>query len=162
VAGEPFSGDAVLAKRVSERANSLASASLQRLLGEPSHQQQNVKRAAALTAYNQRVTRALTVLAVNFNKRAKLEGSELSCVVRDADEALENLAQAIETGKSAPAEPKLAKDLTALAVCVRSDQTRGQSSELVHSQLAKIATEIDAMTLALGAPNSNALAGKAS
>jgi uncharacterized membrane protein YccC len=155
VAGEPFSGDAVLTKRVSERANSLASASLQRLLGEPSHQQQNVERAAALTAYNQRVTRALTVLAVNLNKRAKLEGSELPCVVRDANEALENLSQAIETGKFAPSEPKLAKDLTALAACVRSDRPRGQSSELVHSQLAKIATEIDAMTLALGTPISS-------
>lgn len=144
IAGEPFTGDAIQTKRGAERANSLATASLQRLLGEPPAQQNNVERAAALMAYNQRVTRALTVLAVHLNRRERLDAGEISRVVEKTGRALENLAHAIEQKREATEQEALT-----IAASHREPAGKETSSDLVHSQFIKVATEIDAMTLAL-------------
>ena len=145
IAGEPFTAGAIQAKRVAERANALATASLQRLLGDPAAQKQNVERAAALMAYNQRVTRAVTVLAVYLNRREQLNATEIGDVVKQTGDALERLAAAVEKGDDFVAG---APPLTSLPAR-RQSAVQQTSGELVRGQFTKVATEIDAMTLAL-------------
>jgi uncharacterized membrane protein YccC len=151
ISREPFAGDVIQTKRVAERANSLVTASVQRQLGEPSAQQHHVERAAALMAYNQRVTRALAVLAVHLNKREPRDASEISGRVARTGEALEHLALAIERDPNAPAEFERNAARSALAACLQVDEPRGGQSagDLVHNQFGKVATEIAAMMLAL-------------
>lgn len=149
--GEPFTGDAVHKKRQAERANSLAAASLQRLLGEPAARRENVDCAAALAAYNQRITRALTVLALQLNQRQRLAGPELPAVVQIISEALERLARLIETGSPADANEARAGTVKAVDACWPNAPGPGPapSAGLAFNQLVKVATEIDAMSLAL-------------
>ena len=139
VKGEPFAGEVVQKKREAERANSLTSASLQRMLGEPSRQQNQVERAAALTAYNQRLTRAATVLAVHLNKRESFRRPEFDLLSKVIGEALGALAQEIELGKSS------ANSVTGQIVIPPSPGD--PSVELIYGQIARIVTEIEAMKM---------------
>jgi uncharacterized membrane protein YccC len=149
--GEPFAGDVIQTKRVVERANSLAAASVQRQLGEPSAQHHHVERAAALMAYNQRVTRALTVLAVHLNKGERRDATEISDLVRRTGDALEHLALAIERDSNTPADLERAAARAALATCLQvGEPSNAQpAADLVPNQFGKVATEIAAMMLAL-------------
>ncbi len=138
-AGQPFTGSVIQRKREVERANSLTAASLQRMLGEPANPPALMERAAALTASNQRITRAATVLAVHLNLRQPVAEPGLALISATIAESLENLARHIEREPSPagpvtlPPEPRPAPgDATAT---------------LIYGQLAKIATEIEAMTL---------------
>lgn len=150
-AGEPFTGDAIHKKRQAERANSLAAASLQRLLGEPSARRENVECAAALAAYNQRITRALTVLALQLNRRERLAGPELPAIVQIISEALERLARLVEAGSSADAIEARAGTVKAVDACRHNapNAAPATAAGLAFNQLVKVATEIDAMALAL-------------
>lgn len=140
--GERFTDSAVFAKREAERANSKAAASLQRLMSEPMRVQKgepaNLERIATLTAYNQRLTRTITVLAQHLNPNA---GTPLLAVAETTAQItprLEALASAIETGHhptpAAPLDIPLSK--------ATADHT------LIYRQLRKIITEIDALALA--------------
>ncbi len=143
--GEPFTGKAAQAKRRAERANSLAVASLQRMLGEPASQQKHVERAAALSTGNQRITRALTVLGVQLNRSLKLGGKELTNTLQTTGAALETLAKTLEaesaapTGESRPESPRAVIAATAEAA----------PADLIFTLLARINTELDAMNLAV-------------
>jgi uncharacterized membrane protein YccC len=143
--GELFTGKAAQAKRRAERANSLATASLQRMLGEPASQQEHVERAAALSTCNQRITRALTVLGVQLNRSLKLGGKELTNTLQTTGAALETLAKTLEaesaapTGESRPESPRAVIAATAEAA----------PADLIFTLLARINTELDAMNLAV-------------
>jgi uncharacterized membrane protein YccC len=149
--GEPFTGDAVQKKRLAERANSLAAASLQRLLGEPAARRENVECAAALAAYNRRITRALTVLALQLNRRERLVEPELPAIVHIIGEALERLARLVEAGSSADVIEARAGTVKAVDACRQNAQNAAPATAagLAFNQLVKVATEIDAMALAL-------------
>jgi uncharacterized membrane protein YccC len=153
--GEPFTGDAVQKKRLAERANSLAAASLQRLLGEPAARRENVECAAALAAYNQRITRALTVLALQLNQRQRLAGPELPAIVQIIGEALERLARQVETGSPTDALEARAGTVKAVDACRQNapNAEPATAAGLALNQLVKVATEIDAMALALNTDN---------
>jgi len=138
--GEPFAGAVVQRKREAERANSLTAASLQRMLGEPSKLPNRAERAAALTAYNQRLTRAAIVLAVHLNQRVPFQPPEFITLTQAIGVALENLAGEIESGKT------LTNQLpNSLAT---PPNRRDPAAELIYGQLARIATEIEAIVLA--------------
>jgi len=94
-------GEVIEAKRQAERTNSVAVASLQRLLGEPASHQRDLQLISALTTYCQRATRALTVLAIGLGKRERFESACFTAIVEKIDDALETLAQAVETGPRA-------------------------------------------------------------
>jgi len=148
---QPFAGEAVRAKRHAETAGGNAAAAMQRILGEPASHQENVERNAAVTTYNQRVTRALTVLALQLNDKSPLDSPELGLAVRHTCEALDDLATAVEAETSAPAV-RLADDLRRVAD-VLPESAAGPPAPiiLIYDQLTKIAMEIDAMTLAVNA-----------
>lgn len=143
--GEPFAGKAAQAKRRAERANSLAAASLQRMLGEPASQQEHVERAAALSTGNQRITRALIVLGVQLNRGLKLGGKELTGIVHSSGAAMEMLAKTLEAESAAPANPSPTEPPSP------STGSKGETApaDLIFNLLARINTELDAMKLAI-------------
>lgn len=150
VTGENFTGKATQTKRRAERANSLAAASLQRMLGEPASQQEHVERAAALNTYNQRITRAVTVLALQLNRGAKLREEELSGMVQPAGEAMESLARLLESGTEATVDAKTNMTKPVVASAGANQQTA--PADLIFNQLARIRIEIEAMKLAVQSP----------
>jgi uncharacterized membrane protein YccC len=143
VGGEPFAGKAVQAKREVERANSQASASLQRLLSEPSSQHNNLERAAALTTYNQRLTRAVTLLDLRLNKRERFTQPGFDTIIASVGGSMETLASGLEHGDAASAGARLT---------IETARTASSETALVYGQLTKIVTEIEAMALAAGTP----------
>jgi uncharacterized membrane protein YccC len=140
---EPFAGVVVQKKREAERANSQTAASLQRMLGEPTSRQRQVERAAALTAYNQRLTRAATGLAVYLNQRAAFREPEFLALSGSVGEALESLARQIETGTT----PERLVHFS-----FQPQANLGDAAALVYGQMERIITEIEAMALAKDAP----------
>jgi uncharacterized membrane protein YccC len=147
IRGESFTGDAVRTKREAERANSQAVASLQRLLSEPSWRQNNFEQAAALTTYNQRLTRTVTVLGQHLDKRERVTQPGFAMVVAEIGETIESLAARLEA--SQPTAMILWPN-----VGMPSDASANES--LVYRQLTKIVTEIEAMTIGAGTATSQA------
>jgi uncharacterized membrane protein YccC len=139
--GEPFTNEAILAKRESERANSEAAASVQRLLAEPSLRQRNVEGAAALATYNQRLTRAVTVLAQRLNKRQPFRHEGFLSDVATIGKSMDELAGDLE--KEQPLK-------TIALPKIEVPAATAIETQLVYGQLAKIVTEIEAMTLEAG------------
>jgi uncharacterized membrane protein YccC len=147
----------LMAKRRAENANRVVAASVERLLGEPAGLRENPERAAALATYNQRVTRALTVLAVQLPAAAAQNDSATSARVERLSAVLEHLAQVVEQGLD---EARVALVTTEL-LSLESDFTATSNSplgrpsvqapsvSLTQVQLAKTIAEIRAMTLAL-------------
>ena len=138
--GAPFTGAVILRKREAERANNLTAASLQRMLGEPSAQQPHIESAAALTACNQRLTRAATVLAVHLNQREAFHPPEFLALGEAIGAALERLAVQIETDP-APTKPVSFPPTPHLPA-------GDAAAALVYGQLGRMITEIEAMVLA--------------
>jgi uncharacterized membrane protein YccC len=139
VRAKPFTGEAVVAKREAERANSRAAASLQRLTSEPARQRRNVERVATLTTYNQRLTRAVTVLAQHLNKRPKLTKPGLEAVAGEIAESIGTLAEKIQARETVEPGGRLQVETPADAAA---------DEALVYGQLARIATEVEAIRLA--------------
>ncbi len=143
----PDATSTLMAKRRAENANRYVAASVERLLSEPAGLQGNPERAAALSTYNQRVTRALTVLAVQLPVAGKTTDSEVSALVWQIGDALKNLARVIETGCTEADVAQVTMELEKL----ESEYAGAEISpaNLTWVQLAKTIAEIRAMTLAL-------------
>ena len=156
-AGAPGPGevqaDLLMAKRRAENANRFVAASVERLLGEPVGLQEMPERAAALATYNQRVTRALTVLAVQLPAPGPQSDPLISLVTAEIAEVLESLALTVEPGEAATGLSKIENRLRELEArfCVAGGPSgQAMSPEcLVRFQLAKTIAEIRAMSLAL-------------
>ncbi len=147
-AGTAFDGKAVHTKRTTETANSTAAASLQRMLGEPASQQNNIELAATLVHSNTRITRAVTVLMTNIRIGERLDSAEFSLAAVKTGEILESLAAVIETEGKPPADtPARLTELDQLEVGSATGR-----HDLIHLQLGKIATELSAMALAMSPP----------
>ncbi len=138
--GKAFDGPVIVRKREAERANNLTTASLQRMLGEPAEQQVQIESAAALTACNQRLTRAATVLAVHLNQRSAFHPPEFLELGEAINGALEALAVQIEQA-TAPAKPLAFPPIP-------RPPAEDAAALVVYGQLARILTEIEAMALA--------------
>ena len=138
ILGEPFAGDAVRIKREAERANSQTAASLQRLFTEPAGRRNNFEQAAALTTYNQRLTRTVTVLGQNLDKRERITQPGFARIVAEIGGSIESLAVRLE-----------ARQLVTTIPRPNVEMPKGASAEesLVYSQLTKIVAEIEAMAI---------------
>lgn len=150
-AGNGYEGELVAAKRAAETANMAGFASLQRMSGDPKNQQAGVEAAAVLANGNQRLTRALTVVAVQLGHQAAVTRPELARFIELAEETLEALAHAVETEQpDAERFSWLRVQLNELTLPATGTGT-SPADRLEHSastQFARGATELSAMLLA--------------
>jgi uncharacterized membrane protein YgaE (UPF0421/DUF939 family) len=154
----PPAPDVLMAKRRAENANRYVAASLERLLREPASHQENAERASALAVYNQRVTRALTVLAV----QRPAAGNTLlpPQLVQETGEVLEKLARVIETEADATLTTEFTTALGKLEANFANARVAPEkeppseitAASLAWVQLGKTFTEIRAMAWALNPP----------
>lgn len=137
------------AKRAAENANRLAATSLQRMLAEPASRTGHSQRDAALVNYNQRITRAFTVIAIHEDAGVAINDAATEGIGGRICDILETLACAIENqeGAQAAAIRDVEEKLEEMESLLSVPATRGP--ELIWTQLAKAITEIRAMTLEL-------------
>jgi uncharacterized membrane protein YccC len=150
VQGGRYEGDVVAAKRAAEIANSAAFVSLQRMSADPKPQQAGIESAAALANGNQRVTRALTVVALHLGGLPTPD-QELSRFVAAATEALESLAHAAETESREPetlSRLRAQLDAVTLSAVPATAGVEAQTRHSAYTQFSRCATELAAMLLA--------------
>jgi uncharacterized membrane protein YccC len=160
VEAEPQIDDLLMTKRRAENADRYASASLQRMLAEPATRTENAERAAALTTYNQRITRAGTTIAVELQDAAPMKSAAMSTAARELGSALEPMAQTIEDGTRTMTVDGLGTLLNRLESSFATAPLPGakvagtlSSGDLVWTHLAKCLVEMRAMLLVLNAAN---------
>lgn len=151
--GRRFEGKLIDAKRAAESANGALFASLQRMMAEPKHQQADLESAAALANGNQRLTSALTGLAVHLGGGAVARPA-IEQFVRIADTALNELAANWERERTdAAAFAGLRQQLEQVhlpAAPVATDAATARTELAAYLQFARCATELDAMLLEAG------------
>ncbi len=145
---QPPGHDLLMVKRRAENANREASASLQRLLAEPSSHIAAPERVIALTTYNQRITRALTAMAVHLPAKPVSKDDGLLTTMAAVQPIIETLAQAIEEKAGVSARTELNRQLNHLENSAACDAS---PMGLVWTHLAKGIAEIRAMALVLHA-----------
>ncbi|MDB6165012.1 MAG: rane protein [Lacunisphaera sp.] len=148
--GGGYDAGAAALKRAAEKANSLVFSSLQRMSGDPKAQQEGIEAAAALANGNQRLTRALTIVALHLAPGAGLQDPELGRFVTVAVETLEALAASAESG--APAADRFVRLRTTFdSLTLRAPAGSTPLAQSAHGQFARCATELSAMLLAASA-----------
>lgn len=146
--GRGLDAGLIAAKRRTERANSAAFSSLKRLNGDPRNQREGLERAAALANGNQRVTRALNVLASHLVPGAGWPEPEVTRFAALAADALELPARALE--EAAPTTAEIASALRGLEterLPMPADNTG--PARWAFTQLTRTATELAALLLLL-------------
>lgn len=156
--GGLYDAAVVTTKRKTETAISTAFASLQRMMGDPRNQREGLERAAALANGNQRVTRALNVLALHLKPGVALRRAEFDRFAALAGDILTALAKA-ERQPAPPASlAPLSAALDRIEFPARAASGPSDAPPLEHwvfGQFAHIATELGAMLLALEPPASD-------
>lgn len=148
--GRGYDGEAILAKRRAESANALVFSSLKRMMGDPQNRQDRLEQAAAIANGNQRLTRALTVIAMHLVPRETLTEPGLAAFARLADDALDAMVRTAAAGL--PAGPS---HLTPFGEALErftpppSSLAGDRRSAWVFAQLSRAGAELTAMLLAL-------------
>ncbi|MEO6005776.1 MAG: FUSC family protein [Opitutus sp.] len=147
--GGTYDDPAILAKRKAESANSAVFSSLQRMMGDPHNRRAGLDQIAACANGNQRVTRALTVLAVQLTSGDRLDSSAVADAAARIDGALAHIASMFRPNGDAlpPNSPTPGLSIAVPPVTGSSDAQLREHGIL--TQLSRIATEINAMQLAL-------------
>jgi uncharacterized membrane protein YccC len=149
--GGGYDAAAVLAKRQAETANAAVFSSLERMIGDPRNRQDGLETAAALAYGNHRITRAFTILALHLTPEPAPAAAEFEPFLRVAGDILEALAQEVQTGGRDPAAVDSLLATLGRLMPAASPETGGrpQRDRWVFVQLARTATELGAMVLAL-------------
>jgi uncharacterized membrane protein YccC len=152
--GGGYDETAIAAKRQAEAANSGVFSSLQRMIGDPRNRRDGLEQAAAFANGNQRITRALTVLAVQLVSGNSLRSAALESAIHHLDRAFDQLATQL---RFVPTTSNIEFSLPPLPVspdAASSDETatRGHWT-LLH--LTRIATELRAMAVAIKSLNNS-------
>lgn len=142
--GGTFDAPAIAAKRRAEAATAAAFSSLQRLGGDPQNQREGLEHAALLANGNQRVIRALAVLAVHLTPGRGPLPVNLERFAGDAQSAFELL------GRSATGIVPARGEIETLLAALRTDfpEVRAPQAEWIVGQFKRIATELSAMLVA--------------
>jgi uncharacterized membrane protein YccC len=142
-------GDTAALNETLERANLEnvnAEASFQRLVNEPKSQQGDIAPAYALVTYNQRIFDGITALAMRPRHASdKIAMPGLSTIAEQMDASLGAIAQALQTGKSAPSVPAQQMTTLTLTVTVTSDDHVTPDAAPVQSELSRLAQAITDM-----------------
>lgn len=154
LSGGGYDAGAIAHKRGAEKANSLVFSSLQRMSGDPASQQEGIEAAATLANGNQRLTRALTVVALHLSPGTALQRPELVRFVTAAVETLEVLAVTVETGRADHARLAALRE-TLDRLSLHAPAGAGALEHSAFAQFARGATELSAMLLAAEAPGAD-------
>lgn len=146
--GGGYDAGAIALKRAAEVANSAVFASLQRMAADPKTQQAGLEQAAALANGNQRLTRALTVVALHLTTGAPLPRPDLGRFVSAAVDTLESLATAVETQEQTSRHMKELRTTLDNLVLPTPPAGAPPLEHSAYSQFARCATELSAMLLA--------------
>ena len=155
-AGGTYDQAAINAKRRAEAANGQVFASLQRMAGDPKHQQDSLAQAAALANGNQRLTRALTTIALHLTPGMPLTHPAAARFSQLAGEALDALALQVEASDTV--SPRLEALRSALEnfetplAETAATPTTTQRDQWVFGQMNRAALELSAMLLAAAPP----------
>ncbi len=155
--------DILMSRRRAENANRYAAESLKRMTAEPRAGDDPVaQRAAVLATYSQRITRALTAVAVYAGEEnvTLRPNSNIPGLIREVEASLENLAVCIDQETSpasmaalAAALGKIDARLALVQIAPAKDTPDALSkAALIWTQLAKCIAEIRAMAIALDLP----------
>ncbi len=147
--GGSYDAGVIAAKRAAELGNGLLFSSLQRMSADPKSQQVRLTGAATLANGNQRLTQALTVVALHLTGGVSLAQPEPAEFVGLATRSLELLAATQE--KDYVASQPLAEIRTALdQFSLRAPQGPDVTplEQTVYSQFARCDTELSAMLIA--------------
>jgi uncharacterized membrane protein YccC len=134
-------------KRRAESANSTAFSSLQRMFSDPQNQRQGIERAAALANGNQRITRILTVIALNLEESSRLDSPEMDRAEEWVGTAFGLIGSAIETGRPESARIDRVRELLeGLQFPLTGvNQPAGRKQAGAYAQLTRAITELSAM-----------------
>jgi uncharacterized membrane protein YccC len=154
--GGNYDASAIEAKRHVEAANSAVFSSLQRMMGDPRNRRDGLDQIAAYANGNQRVTRAFTVLALQLTPGTPLRSAAVASGFRQGDALLERLANQLRVGRTAPAAAAESSVATSTGIPVPatppSTDEAAMREHWVLVQLARVATELNAMLLATEPP----------
>ena len=143
---EPF----VEAGQEVESANTEAFSSLKRMIADPKNQQAGLQEAAALANGNQRITQALSVIALHLNDQKSLHPETLDAFSALCGEAYECLIAWEEKGELPAAAESCLEKLGNFRLpeidAIHADANRFREP-WIFPQLARIATELGAMLL---------------
>lgn len=157
-AGTGYDAPTITAKRRAEVANGVVFASLQRMAADPKYQQHGLTSAAAIANGNQRLTRALTTIAIHLKPGAPLTHPESASFTTLASDALEALARHVvapDEPSAAPLKPLLAalESFQAPASAISTSTAPfAQRDHWVFGQMSRAALELSAMLLAATPP----------
>jgi uncharacterized membrane protein YccC len=146
-AGGTYDDAAIALKRRAEAANSAVFSSLQRMMGDPRNRREGLEQIAACANGNQRVTRALTVLALQLVPGKPITSAVVARRFTEAARALESLALLFRSTSLTAAvstTPAPAENLPPASSASGEDHKREQGMLV---QLASIGTELGAMAL---------------
>jgi len=145
--GGGYDSTVIAAKRAVELANSVVFTSLQRMSADPKNQQVRFAESAALANGNQRLTRALTVVALHLAPAISVDRSEIARFIELATHALEKLAFVVETESTVADQLNLSRhELDQLAL--GNPKGSGTVEHGLYRQFARCATELSAMLIA--------------
>lgn len=152
--GAPGSAQPLIAKRKAENANRTLAASLERMLGEPAAQREFPERSAALTLYTQRMTRALTALALRPEDVSQADDPLVRAIVRRLDELLGDLSEAAKPGASHELIDRIEARLSFAEATLSgglsgASASSGRASDVALTALSKVLSEARATALAV-------------
>jgi hypothetical protein len=156
--GGTYDPEVITAKRKAEAANSTAFASFQRMTSDPRARREGLDQLAALANGNQRITRALTVMALHLQAGARLTSAGLPEFFGKSADLLHGLAQSLREEAEISGPPAAwSETLETLAASATEDASEhGQRRRWVIGQSLRIATELAALRVA--ATNSGVVA----
>ena len=158
--GGSYDALTVAAKRQAESANSAVFSSLQRMMEDPRHRRGGLEQIAAYANGNQRVTDALTVLALQLKPDEALRSDAVDAGFRKLQATLAYLASQLRadliatSGSDAPT-PALSIEVPTVPAVADENAHR---EHWILLQLTRIATELRAMFVATKAPAASAAA----
>jgi uncharacterized membrane protein YccC len=139
-----FGSEVVPAKQKAERSGHIAAASLQRLLTEPQRQQEETQRdwAVAAVTSNERITRAISVLASHLATGARSNAADMMDAVAALRAVLDACAHSAETR------------VPIMAAQARRGHTiiATSAADALAFSLEKLAAEVQALVMGLTEP----------
>lgn len=150
-AGGLYNDVIILAKRTAESSNSNVFQSLRRMAGDPKNQQGDLERAAALANGNQRITRALNVIALHLNEDPSRYPELLEEFTQVTTHAFHMLAE-FQSGGVTPHEARTTlSDLGKFPIPALQEERKDPArfrEPWIFPQLSRIIAELGAMILA--------------